>query len=118
MAKDRMRSVDATVKKVLANLFSKDVFPNFSCSITLAAVKTTSDLRHCSVYVSVMGTPKQKREVMKFLADNKSEYYEHLGSRLRMKYTPVINWIFDETAETADKISKIIDELDIPEEEK
>jgi ribosome-binding factor A len=118
MAKERMRSVDATVKKVLANLFSKDVFPNFSCLITLADVKTSADLRHCSVYVSIMGTPKQKRDVMKFLEEHKNEYYCHLGSRMRMKYTPALKWIFDETAEKADRMSKIIDDLDIPEEDK
>ena len=117
MPKDRMRSVDSTVKKVLANLFAKDVCPSFTCLITLADVKTSPDLRHCNVFVSVMGTPKQKREVMKFLEDNTVEYYEHLGSRIRMKYTPAINWIFDDTAEKADKISRLIDNLDIPEEE-
>ena len=115
MAKDRMRSVDATVKKILANLFSKDVFPAFTCLITLADVKTTPDLRQCNVYVSVLGTPKQKREVMKFLENHKSEYYAHLGNRLRMKYTPTIRWFFDETAEKADNISRLIDDLDIPE---
>ena len=117
MPKDRMRSVDSTVKKVLANLFAKDVSPSFTCLITLADVKTSPDLRHCNVYVSVLGTPKQKQEVMRFLVDHTTEYYEHLGSRIRMKYTPAINWVFDDTAEQADKISRLIDNLDIPEEE-
>ena len=67
MSKDRMRSVDATVKKELANKFSKDLFPSFSCLITLADVKTTPDLKHCKVFVSILGSSKQKHEVMDFL---------------------------------------------------
>ena len=114
MSKDRMRSVDATVKKELANKFSKDLFPSFSCLITLADVKTTPDLKHCKVYVSILGSNKEKHEVINFLERNKMEYYGHLGRRLRMKYTPMINWVFDDTAEKAEKISHLIDNLDIP----
>lgn len=117
MAKDRMRSVDATVKKILANLFSKDVFPSFSCLITLVDVKTSPDLKHCKVFVSVLGSDAEKGEVMTFLAKHKGEYYQHLGSRLRMKFTPMINWVFDDTAEKADNLGNLLDNLDIPEEE-
>ena len=114
MAKDRMRSVDSTVKKELANLFSKDVFPNFECLITLTDVKTSSDLRTCSVFVSILGSSKQKYSVMKFLERKNNEYYGYLGSRLRMKYTPTITWVFDDTAEKADRITNLLDKLDIP----
>jgi ribosome-binding factor A len=117
MAKDRMRSVDSTVKKELAILFARDVFPVFDCLITLAGVKTSADLRHSQVYVSIMGTPKQKRDVMNFLERHTQEYYAFLGSRLRMKYTPSINWIFDDTAEKAAKITSILENLDIPEDD-
>ena len=68
MAKDRMKSVDATVKRELANLVAKDVAPGFNCLITLTGVKTSPDLRHCQVFISVMGTESQKKEVMDFFA--------------------------------------------------
>lgn len=116
MPKDRMRSVDSTVKRELAILFSRDVVPNFECLITLTDVKTSPDLRHCQVYVSIMGSPKQKRSVMDYLEKNTQEYYEYLGSRVRMKYTPSLNWVFDDTAEKADRISNLLDNLDIPED--
>lgn len=114
MSKDRMRSVDSTVKKELALLFAKDVVPNFDCLITLTDVKTSADLRHCQVYVSIMGAANQKHKVMKYLENNTQEYYSYLGSRIRMKYTPSLNWNFDDTAEKADKISSLLKNLDIP----
>jgi len=119
MAKDRMRSVDATVKKELSTLFVKDVFPAFTnCLITLAEVKTTSDLRQCNVYVSIMGSIGEKQKVMKFLEARTDEFFAHLGRRLRMKYTPIIRWCFDDTAEKADRLMNILGDLDIPQEEK
>ena len=117
MAKDRMRSVNATVKKELSTLFSKDVFPAFpTCLITLADVKTTSDLRYCDVYVSIMGSIGDKQKVMKYLEQHTDEFFSHLGRRVRMKYTPVIRWRFDDTAEKADRIMGILNDLDIPQE--
>ena len=119
MAKDRMRSVNATVKKELSTLFVKDVFPTFTnCLITLAEVKTTSDLRQCNVYVSIMGNIGDKQKVMRYLESHKDEFFAHLGRRLRMKYTPVIHWCFDDTAEKADRLMNILGDLDIPQEEK
>ncbi len=117
MSKDRMRSVDATIKKELANLFAKDLFPAFTCLITLADVKTTSDLKNVKVYVSIMGSTKQKREVMEYLEKHKGEYFEHLGRRIRMKFTPMIIWVFDETVEKANRIMTIINKLEIPKED-
>ncbi len=117
MAKDRMRSVNATVKKELSTLFTKDVFPAFTnCLITLAEVKTTSDLRQCDVYVSIMGSIGDKQKVMKYLEQHRDEFFAHLGRRLRMKYTPVIRWRFDDTAEKADRLMGILGDLEIPEE--
>ena len=117
MAKDRMRSVNATVKKELSTLFTKDVFPAFNtCLITLAEVKTTPDLRQCDVYVSIMGSIGDKQKVMKYLERHRDEFFAHLGRRLRMKYTPVIRWRFDDTAEKADRLMGILGELHIPEE--
>ena len=117
MAKDRMRSVDATVKKELSTLFSKDVFPAFStCLITLTDVKTTPDLRQCNVYVRIMGSPSDKQKVMKYLLRKTTDFYAHLGRRLRMKFTPTIQWRFDDTAEKADRIMNLLGDLDIPEQ--
>ena len=48
---------------------------------------------------------------------NTTEYHAYLGSRIRMKYTPTISWRLDDTPEQADRISKIIDNLNIPEDD-
>ncbi|EDM28877.1 ribosome-binding factor A [Lentisphaera araneosa HTCC2155] len=117
MSKDRMRSVDSTIQKELSSVFIREVFPCFECLITVTGVKTSADLRHCNVYVSVMGSNQQKEDVIRFLRDRSEEFFNHLSKRIRMKFTPVIHWHCDDTPETADRLSSLIDSIDIPSED-
>jgi ribosome-binding factor A len=117
MSKDRMRSVDSTIQKELSAVFIREVFPCFECLITVTGVKTSADLRHCNVYVSVMGSQQQKEDVIRFLRDRSEEFFNHLSKRIRMKFTPVIHWHCDDTPETADRLSSLIDSIDIPSED-
>ncbi len=116
MAKDRMRSVDATIQKELSAVFIREVFPCFECLITVTGVQTSADLRHCNVYVSVMGSQQQKDNVMRFLKDRSEEFFMHLSKRIRMKFTPIIHWHIDDTPEQADRLTSLIDSIDIPSE--
>ena len=118
MAKERMRSVDATVKKEMGNIFTKLIFPLFeNCLITITDVRTSPDLRYCQIFVSVMGDAKAKREVFASLEKHKQECFKLLNKRLRMKFTPMITWRDDDTPEKADQMTRLLDNLDIPDHE-
>jgi ribosome-binding factor A len=117
MAKDRMRVVDSTIQKELSAVFIREVFPCFDCLITVTGVQTSTDLRHCNVYVSIMGSEKQKRDVIAFLRDRSEEFFNHLSKRIRMKFTPVIHWHADDTPEFADRMTSLLDSIDIPDED-
>ena len=117
MAKDRMRSVDATVHKELSAILTRDIFPLFSnCIITLTGVKTSPDLHQARCFISAMGDSASKYKVMRTLEQKRGEINKTLGRRLRIKFTPQISWRFDSTPEDADNISRLIDSLDIPAE--
>ena len=116
MAKERMRSVDATVKKEMANIFTKLIFPLFdNCLITITDVRTSPDLRYCQIFVSVMGDKKSKKDVFASLEQHKQECFKLFNKRLRMKLTPMITWRDDDTPEKADQMSQLLDNLEIPE---
>ena len=56
-------------------------------------------------------------DVIRFLRDRSEEFFNHLSNRIRMKFTPVIHWHADDTPEQADRLSSLIDSIDIPDEE-
>ena len=57
MASGRMRRVDEAVRAVLSEAIAKDLRDPRIGFVTVTAVKTSPDLRHARVYVSVLGDP-------------------------------------------------------------
>ena len=118
MAKERMRSVDATIKREMGTIFTREIFPLFpNCLITITDVKTSPDLRYCAIYISILGDKTGGVEVFKTLERRKQEFYKLLSSRLRMKFTPALSWRSDDTPEQADYMTQLLNSLDIPEDE-
>ncbi|HUE25915.1 MAG TPA: 30S ribosome-binding factor RbfA, partial [Solirubrobacteraceae bacterium] len=60
MAGGRMRRVDEAVREVLSDAISKDLKDPRVGFVTVTAVKTSPDLRHARVYVSVLGEPPDR----------------------------------------------------------
>ena len=63
MADGRMRRVDEAVREVLSDAIAKDLKDPRVGFVTVTAVKTSPDLRHARVYVSVLGDePERARD--------------------------------------------------------
>ena len=78
--------------------------------VTVTHVKVTPDLRHAKVYVTSMGTEEQVRESLTALNSAAGFIRHELGSALRLRYTPELHFVYDETVETAARIEQILKE--------
>lgn len=78
-------------------------------NITINAVKVSPDLQLAKVYYSVMGTAAEREAVDKGLRQASGFIRRSLGDTLKMRYTPVINFFFDESIERAARISELIE---------
>jgi ribosome-binding factor A len=56
-----MRRVDEAVREVLSDAVTKDLKDPRVGFVTVTDVKTSPDLRHARVYVSVLGTSRSAR---------------------------------------------------------
>ena len=61
MAGGRMRRVDEAVRAVLSDAIAKDLQDPRVGFVTVTGVKTSPDLRHARVYVSVLGDEQTAR---------------------------------------------------------
>jgi len=111
MAKNRMKSINETIKRELATIFNREINPFVSCLITITEVKTSADLHFAKVFYSVMGQEGDKEKVADAISRKSNEIQMELGSRLRIKFTPKIRWHYDTTPEDADNICKLIDSI-------
>jgi ribosome-binding factor A len=79
--------------------------------LTVTEVHMTPDLKIAKIYVSVMGSAEMKTRTMKMLEDHKSEIRSFIGSHMRLKFTPSVQFFMDETLDRVERIESLIKQL-------
>jgi ribosome-binding factor A len=85
--------------------------------VTVTGVDTTPDLRLARVYVSVLGDEGERQATLDGLSSSRGFLQAQIAHELRMKRTPALTFLFDETVERADRMSRLINEVAPPEDE-
>jgi ribosome-binding factor A len=109
MATGRIRRVDEAVRAVLGDAISKDLQDPRVGFVTLTAVKTSPDLRHARVYVSVLGDLETREQSLEGLRSAHGFLQSRLAGELRLKHTPTLTFELDETVDRAMRITGLID---------
>lgn len=112
MASGRMRRVDEAVRAVLSDAISKDVKDPRVGFVTVTAVKTSPDLRHARVYVSVLGDEARRSESMAGLRSARGMLQGRVASELTLKHTPRITFEYDESVDRGMRISQLLQDTD------
>jgi ribosome-binding factor A len=106
---DRMRRVDEAVREVLSSAISLKVKDPRVGFVTVTAVETTPDLRRARVFVSVLGDEGVRRRSMQGLESAHGILQRAVGRELRLKHTPTLEFIYDDTSERGFRIAELID---------
>ncbi len=118
MTSHRMDKVNELVREEVGRiLLTESQDPRF-VSVTVTGAKVSPDLHYARVFVSVLGSKKDRESIMKALAKAAGHVRHVLGQNVRMKFTPQLEFIYDETLETANRIYKKLERLNLEEEGK
>jgi ribosome-binding factor A len=111
MSNDRMRRVNEAVREVLSDAIKllKDPRVGF---VTVTDVRTSPDLRHAKVYVSVLGTESERAATMDGLASAHGVLQSAVNRELRLKRTPTLDFVYDDTAERADRLERMLADME------
>src|SRR3954452_9959499 len=96
-AGDRMRRVDEAVREVLSDAVTSDVKDPRVGFVTVTDVKTSADLRHARVYVSVLGSDAERSASIDGLQSAHGFLQTRVARQLKMKHTPTLDFILDDT---------------------
>jgi ribosome-binding factor A len=105
-----MRRVNEAVREVLSTHITGDLKDPRVGFVTVTAVDTSPDLRHARVYVSVLGEPREREEALAGLRSSRGFLQAKVGEELRMKRTPTLEFLHDDSIERGMRISALIDE--------
>jgi ribosome-binding factor A len=76
----------------------------------VTAVETSPDLRHARVYVSVLGNPGERKRTLQALTKAHGFLQRRVASELRIKNTPQLEFVYDDTVEHAMRITQLLEE--------
>lgn len=109
MGSDRLRRVDEAIRQVVGDAVRdlKDPRVGF---VTVTDVRTSPDLRHARVYVSVLGDERARTESIEGLESAHGFLQSRLAGELRLKRTPALTFHYDDTTDRAMRIEALIDD--------
>ena len=117
MASNRIGRINEEIQKELANLIRNLKDPRVQDTmISITHVETTPDLRYAKVYVSFLQEERAK-DALKGLQSAGGYLRRELGSALKLRYTPELNWALDDSITYGAKMLKLINSLEVSQDE-
>jgi ribosome-binding factor A len=107
-----MRRVNEALREVLSARIAAGLKDPRIGFVTVTAVDTSPDLRHGRVYVSVLGTEDERADSLEGLQSSAGYLQSVVGSELRMKRTPTLDFVHDDSIDHGFRISELLEEGD------
>lgn len=104
-----MRRVDEAMRAVLSDAIATDLKDPRVGFVTVTGVKTSPDLRHARVYVSVLGDAPTREATMGGLRSAHGFLQRRLASELTLKHTPALSFEYDGSVDNGMRISELLD---------
>jgi len=105
-----MRRVNEAIREVLGDAINAELKDPRIGFVTVTDVDTSPDLRQARVYVSVLGTEDERQQSLDGLRSAHGVLQAKIAAGVRMKRTPTLTFVYDETAERGDRISRLLDQ--------
>src|ERR1700756_5034283 len=102
MATGRMRRVDEAIRQVISDALAGDLKDPRIGFLTVTDVRTSPDLRHARVYVSVLGAggrdaqPDERQATLEGLGSAHGYLQGRLAAELHLKHTPTLEFHYDD----------------------
>jgi len=79
--------------------------------LTITKVELTRDLRYAKVYFSVLGEERERKNALHGLNSAKGYIKGLVADKLKLRFTPELDFRFDNTLEETSRIRKLIDKV-------
>ncbi len=116
MAKFRRNRINDAVKEELAQIIRDTKDPRIADAfVSITGAEVSGDLKFAKIFFSVMAG--DKNEVLKGLKSASGFFRSELAKRLNLRQTPQLTFEYDGSAEYGASISRILNTLDIQDED-
>jgi ribosome-binding factor A len=107
----RTARVADQLREELSQLLGREVHDPGIGFVTLTHVEVTPDLQLARVYYTSLGDAAARRTSAKALARAAPFMRRMIGRRLRLRRTPELEFVFDESIENQDRIEQLLQQI-------
>ena len=111
MLHSRLERVAELLREAISDILRMVVHDPRIGFVTITEVKVTPDLRECFAYVSVYGSKEVQNDTMAGLQSSADFIRGELNKRVRLRFIPKLQFIFDSRVESANKVLQLLDSL-------
>jgi len=117
MPKQRVDRLNSLLKEVLAEVIRREVKnPHVHELTTVSRVDISKDLRHAKVYLSIIGSEKEKNETLKALQATAGFISIAASKKVVMRFFPALRFLIDDTVNKQMRIEQLLKEIHEEEE--
>ena len=113
MASNRIERINEEIQRELSALLRTLKDPRLQSGLlTVTHVDTTSDLRYSRIFVSALDK-SQEKDMMRGLKSAAGYLRRELGAALRLRYTPELQFIADDSIQQGAHILEMLRDPDV-----
>lgn len=115
----RVSKVSSLIKREVSQMLLFDIKDDRvgAGMVSITDVDVSGDLQHARIFVSIYGTPEAKAETMAGLQSSASFVRRELGQRMRLRRTPEVVFLEDNSLERGDRLLHLLNDLPQPKPE-
>jgi ribosome-binding factor A len=99
------------IRAEVAELLSRELQDPGLGFVTITRVHVTADLQIARIYYTTMGDDRARRRTAEALQRARPFIRRSIGSRLRLRRVPEIEFNFDESIEQHERLERLIQEI-------
>ena len=108
----RSERVSQQVLKTINDILTREMDLRKYGFITFSSVKMTADLKHATLYYSVLNPTKKIEIINEELNLLVPVFRKFLSASLNLRFTPTLKFFYDDSFEQFEKIDKLIKKID------
>jgi len=105
-----MRRINEVLREVVGAAIAGELSDPRIGFVTVTAVETSPDLRTAKVFVSVLGDEEEREATLEGLRSSHGVIQSRIATEIRMKRTPTLTFVYDDTIEKASRVTELLEE--------
>jgi len=108
----RLTRINDEIARVTADVIRTEMSdPRIGSVVSVMRAETTSDMKYCKIFVSVLGDKEKQGSTMEALKSGTGFIRRRIAEIINLRQTPEITFEFDDSIEYGMRMRKLIDEV-------